>query len=105
MAEGNAGQRLDLDIRHAVALRLGEAAHLCLGEFDVLDHLGWQAVDQRLNFRARKAERFRRPFVEFLRDFPHRLIPTRNDVGQDALNGLAHRAIRLGGLFDAAPGL
>ena len=37
VAEHDAGQRLDLDVLHRVALLLREVAHLSLGEFDVVE--------------------------------------------------------------------
>jgi len=41
----HAGQRLDFDVDERGALRLGEAANLCLGEADVFDHLFRQTGD------------------------------------------------------------
>ena len=49
VAKDHTGHRFDLDIEHAVALGLGEIAHLFLGELQVghvaVGHLGHQVLD------------------------------------------------------------
>ena len=102
VAEPNARQRLHLDVAQRGALHLGEAADLCLSEFDVLDHLRGQAVDQRLDFRRRQAEVLRLPFVELRRQFAHRRIAARDDVIEDRLDCLAHLAVGREFLFLAS---
>ena len=96
VTQADAGKRFDLDIAQRVLLRLGEAADLRLGEFDVGDHLVGQAVHQRLDFVRTQAERGGFPFVELRRQFAHRRVAARGDILQDGLDRLADLAVGLG---------
>ena len=96
MAEYDAGQSLDLEIMHAVALLLRKVAHLRLGKFDILEVALRHLRDGVLDLLRAEAEILRRPVVEFLRQVGHRRILTRVDIGEDALHRFAHLGV--GGL-------
>ncbi len=100
MAEKHAGQGLDLDILERGALELGEIADLGLREFDVGDGLRRDLGDEGGDLGSGQAEARRRPFVEFFREFAHRSVAARADIGDDALD----RAADLGVGFVLAPG-
>ena len=55
VTEDHAGQRLDLEILHGVALLLREAAHLRLREFDVVEIALGDLADRLLDFLRRSA--------------------------------------------------
>ena len=99
VAEDDAGQRLDLDILHAGALRLGKAAHLRLRETDVLEIALRHLCDRLLDLGRREAETRRRPVVEFLAQIADGIVAARFHAVEDALDGLAHLGV---GLFDRA---
>ena len=100
MAEHDAGQRLDLEVVHGLALLLREVAHLGLREFDVLEVALAHLCDGFLDFLRRQLEILRRPVVEFLRQLADRRILARIDLRQDALDRFAHLGV--GGLDGAA---
>jgi hypothetical protein len=68
----DAGQGLDLDVLQAVALDLREAAHLLLGEADVLDLAGRQPLHGRLDLGLGQPEVGRVPLVELAGVLAHR---------------------------------
>ncbi len=98
MAENDARQRLDLDIEHRVALRLGKVAHLCLREPDVLQIARADLGDQRLDLVVAQAITVGAVVVEFLRHLAHGRIAARLDVLQRRLDGGAHGCVVLGAL-------
>jgi len=93
--EDHARQRLDLDIGHRGALRLGEAPDLGLGKADVLHlsrrDLGHQGFDLGL----REAEGGRRVAVELLRQRPHGGVAALLDIRE---RGFDH-GVDLGAVF------
>ena len=64
VAEDDAGQRLDLDIRHAGALHFGKPADLALGKADILDVAGGDLLDRRLDLGRGQKEGGRVVLVE-----------------------------------------
>jgi len=99
--QDHAGQRLDLHIRHARALRLGKAADLGLGETDVLHVARGDLLHRGRDFGRREAEGGRVVAVEPARQIADGGIATGRDVGQNGLHrgahlGIIRRAFRLG---------
>ena len=80
VTQPNAGQRFHFDIDQGGPLRLGEAADLRLGEFNVVDDLPRQAVHQGRNFIRAQPERFRLPFVEPGGQFAHRRVAALRNI-------------------------
>ena len=99
VAEDHAGQRLDLEVLHRLALLLREAAHLRLRELDVVEVALGDVSDRLLDLLRRELERGRRPLVELLRQRAHRVVAALLDLRQDLLDRLAH--LRVGGLDGA----
>ncbi len=97
VAEHDAGQRLDLDVEHAIALLLREVADLRLREFDVIEVALGHLRDRLLDFLRAEAEILGRPLVEFFRQFADGGVLARVDLRQDALHRLAHFGV---GFFD-----
>ena len=96
MAEHDAGQGLDLEVEHGVALLLREIPDLRLREFDVLDIPLRHLRDGALDLGGREVEILRRPLVEFLRQFADRGVLPFLDLGEDGFHGLAYLGV--GGL-------
>ena len=96
MAEHDAGQRLDFEVVHGVALLLREIAHLRLREFDVVEIALGHLRDGALDLLRRQPEILRRPVVEFLRQFADRRILALIDLRQDVFDRFAHLGV--GGL-------
>ncbi len=96
VAEHDAGQRLDFEVVHGLALLLREVADLGLRELDVLEIALGNLRNRALDLGRRQLEILRRPFVEFLRQFADRRILAFVDLRQDAFDGLAHLGV--GGL-------
>jgi hypothetical protein len=88
-------QCLDLDIVHRAPLDLGEIADLRLREFDVLDRLRRDFVEECGNLVLGEAEARRRPFVEPLRHFAHRRVAPFGDIRDDALDDAADLGVGL----------
>ena len=86
MAQNDTGQGLNLDIQHAVALCLGEIAHLCLGEFDIFKLARAERGDKRVDLCLCQAKRRRRIIVEFFGKRAHSRIATRLDIGKGRLD-------------------
>ncbi len=99
MAEYHAGQRLDFDIDHALALLLREIAHLGLGKLDVLEVALRHLADGALNVLFAQLEVGWRPIVELLRQLANGFVLARLDLAEDAFHCLAHLGV---GGFDRA---
>src|SRR5207248_3660246 len=61
----------------------------------VLDHLGRQTIDQRLDFGLREAKILRLPLVEAGRQLAHRCVAALDDIVENRLDRLAHLAVGL----------
>jgi hypothetical protein len=95
VAEDHAGQRLDLDLLHAVLLDLREVAHLRLRELDVLQVLAGELVDAVLHLLRREAVILAVPAVELDRQLAHRRIAAALDVGKRRFDRVAHLAVEV----------
>ena len=94
VAEHDTGEGLDFKVVHGLALLLREVADLGLRELDVLEIALGNLRNRALDLGRRQLEIFRRPFVEFLRQFADRYILALVDLRQDAFDGLAHLGVR-----------
>ena len=94
MTENDAGQGLDFEVLDALALLLREIAHLGLRESDVLDVALGDLGDGALDVMRAQFEIGGRPVVEFFRQVLHRFVLARVDIGENALDRLAHLRIR-----------
>ena len=90
MAKHDAGQRLDFNVSQGLPLRLGEVADLRLSKLDVIDVALCELGESVLDLSVGQPEVLAVPAVELRRQFSHRLIAARGDVGQDALDRRAH---------------
>jgi hypothetical protein len=93
--EHHPGQGLDLDVLQAVALDLGKAANLLLGEADVLDLAGRQPLHGRLDLCLGQPEVGRVPLVELAGVLAYCGVAALFDPGQDAFDGLSDLDIGL----------
>jgi hypothetical protein len=96
LAQHHARQGLDLEVPERGALVLREAADLRLGEADVVQLALRELAQAGLDLLVGQAEVGAVPLVELDRQFAHRLIAARLDVGQDRLDRAAHRLVVLG---------
>ena len=96
--QDHARPRLDLDVGHGGALRLGERADLSLSKPDVVQIARRHAGDRRLDLGRGKAEAVRRVRIELLAQLAHGSVAAFGDVGQRRLDGGAHPRIVLGTL-------
>src|SRR5262249_48694614 len=96
-AEDDAGQRLDLQVLHGVALLLREVAHLRLREFDVVEVALADVRDGFIDLGRREAEVLRLPVVEFLRQLADGHVAVLFYLSKDALAGRAPLGV---GLFN-----
>ena len=99
MAEHDAGQGLDFEVVHGLALFLREVAHLGLRELDVLEVALGHLRDGVLDFPPAQPERSRRPVVERLRQITDCGVLALIDLRQDVLDRLAYLGV--GGLDSA----
>ena len=87
------GQRLHFDVAQSLLLRLSEVADLRLSELDVVD-VALRKLGQRVfDLAVGQPEVLAVPAVELHRQFAHRGVATRGDVGKDALDGRAHLGV------------
>ncbi len=93
MTQCDARQGFDLDVFQSGALNFRKAADLRLGEFDVLDRLGRDCLDQTRDLVIAEAESRWRPFVEFFRQGADSHIPLSGDIGKDRFDGRAHPGV------------
>ena len=101
VAEDHARLRLDLDIGHRGALRLGEAADLFLRVFDVGEVRGADPAHRVFDVLLGQAEGRRIVLVELHRQFAHRRIAARVDIGQRRLNCGADPGVGVGAVLKA----
>ena len=88
VAEADARERLDLEVRHRRALGLGERPHLLLAERDVVEHLGRDALEARRDLVGVEPEGLRLPAVETGRVAPDGGVSVRRDGGDDLVDDL-----------------
>ena len=86
----HAGQCFDFNVLQRGALMLGEIAYLRLCELDVVEGRLRHFRHNAIEFRLRQLEARRRPFVELLRQFPHRVVPALLDVSEYGFDGLPY---------------
>ena len=86
MAEDDPGERLNLDIGHRGALRLGKAADLGLCEVDIGHVSRRHLVHRRVDLGLCQPERRRRKLVELFRQIAHSRIAPRLDILQRGLH-------------------
>ena len=96
VAEDDAGQRLDLQVLHGVALLLREVAHLRLRELDVVEIALGNLRNRLLDLGGRQPKILRLPVVELLRQLADGGVLLVLDLRQDAFDRLAHLGV--GGL-------
>ena len=101
MAEPDAAQRLDLEVRERLELALREVAHARLREGDVAAQVLGKRGRGRRDLVGADQERVRRPAVEVERPLAHGLLAAPLDVGEQLGDGppdlLAGRGGRRGG--------
>ncbi len=92
MPQRNAANGLHLDVRERGTLCFGKAAHLCLGEADVLEHGAGHRRDDAVDLHLVEAEALTFPPVETRRPLLHRRIAALCDVRDDLHDRLGDRA-------------
>ena len=103
--ENDSRQGLDFDVLQRRPLRLGEVAHLGLGELDVVDVALGELGQAALDLLLRKPERGWVPFVELLRNFAQSRLAATFDVFNNAGDDVADFLRLGGGLLGRAAGL
>ena len=93
VAQDDTRLHLNLDVGHAVALRLGKAAHVFLRELQVFHLARGDAGDERVDFLLAELERRGRVAVEFLGQFSHRHVTARLDIGQGCFDHSTHLCV------------
>jgi len=88
MAKEDAGKGLDLDVGHRAALDFGKAAHLLLGEADVVEGLLVDFRDETVDFVRSEAKVVRRPPIELLRVRADGCVATVAHLRDDPGHGL-----------------
>jgi hypothetical protein len=90
VAEHHAGQRLDLDVVHALALLLREVAHLRLREFYVLEIALGDLRNRPTDFGRGQPKVLWPPIAEFFRQLADRGVLVILDLCQDAFDRFTH---------------